>query len=290
MVATPIGNLADITDRAREVLGSVEVVAAEDTRRTGKLLKALGIRTKLISLHGDSSARRIERVVELLEHGDVAYCTDAGSPGVSDPGATLVSAVRSSGHSVSPIPGPSALTAALSASGVESAGAVFMGFLPRRRSRRREALESAAATGLPVVMFASPRRAADLAEECVAVFGEAARLLVCREMTKLHEEIVESTLGEAAGLEVLTKARGEYVLVVGPGALAVVGATDAEVAAAVRERMEAGSSLRDAAASVAAELDVPRRRAYQLGLNRASDLAATSGRLRAFPPDSPLRR
>jgi 16S rRNA (cytidine1402-2'-O)-methyltransferase len=264
MVATPIGNLADITDRAREVLGSVEVVAAEDTRRTGKLLKALGIRTKLISLHGDSSARRIERVVELLEHGDVAYCTDAGSPGVSDPGAALVAGAA--GHTVSPVPGPSALTAALSVSGVGAAGAVFLGFLPRRKLRRREALESAAATGLPVVIYASPRRAAAVAEECVAVFGEAARLLVCREMTKLHEEIVESTLGEAAGLEVLTKARGEYVLVVGPGALAAVEATDAEVRAAMRERMEAGSSLRDAADSVAAELDLPRRRAYQLGL------------------------
>ena len=280
MVATPIGNLADITDRAREVLGSVSVVAAEDTRRTGKLLKALGIRTKLISLHGDSPARRIERVVELLEHGDVAYCTDAGTPGVSDPGAALVAgtaartaglsaegtAADTAGHTVSPIPGPSAVTAALSVSGVESAGAVFLGFLPRRKARRREALESAAATGLPVVIYVSPRRAAAVAEECVAVFGEAARMLVCREMTKLHEEIVESTLGDAAGLEVLEKARGEYVLVVGPAALPAAEATDAEVIAAMRERLDAGSSLRDAADSVAAGLNVPRRRAYQLGL------------------------
>ena len=266
MVATPIGNLSDITDRAREVLRSVAVVAAEDTRRTGKLLKFLDVRTKLISLHGDSPSSRIEHVVELLADGDVAYCTDAGSPGVSDPGASLVAAARAAGHTVSPIPGPSALAAALSVSGVESAGTVFLGFLPRRKARRLQALETAAATDLPVVIYASPRRAAAVAEECLPVFGPAASLLVCRELTKLHEEIVESTLGHAAGLEVLTKARGEYVLVVGPAALAAAESTDADVATAMRERMDAGSSLRDAAAAVATELNVPRRRAYQLGL------------------------
>ena len=266
LVATPIGNLADLTERARAVLGEVDVVVAEDTRRTGKLLKHLAIKTRLLSVHGDSPAGRIAKVVELLAESDVAYCTDAGTPGVSDPGAALVAAARAAGHAVSPVPGPSALAAALSVSGIETAGAVFLGFLPRRKARRREALESAAATGLPAVVYSSLRRAAAVAAECVDVFGSAAPLLVCRELTKLHEEIVESTLGEAADLEVLTKARGEYVLVIGPAALVAAKPTDDEVIAAVRERLESGMSLRDVAAAVAAELKVPRRRAYQLGL------------------------
>ncbi len=266
LVATPIGNLADLTDRARAVLGEVDVVVAEDTRRTGKLLKHLGIETKLLSVHGDSPAGRVAKVVELLAESDVAYCTDAGTPGVSDPGAALVAAARAAGHAVSPVPGPSALAAALSVSGIESAGAVFLGFLPRRKARRREALESAAATGLPAVIYASPRRAAAVAAEGVDVFGPDAPLLVCRELTKLHEEIVESTLGEAADLEILAKARGEYVLVIGPAALVPVEPADDEIKAAVRERLEDGKSLRDAAAAVAAELNIPRRRAYQLGL------------------------
>jgi 16S rRNA (cytidine1402-2'-O)-methyltransferase len=266
LVATPIGNLADLTERARDVLGAVDVVVAEDTRRTGKLLKHLEIRTKLLSVHGDSPAHRIERVVELLAAGDVAYCTDAGTPGVSDPGAALVDAARAAGHAVSPVPGPSALVAALSVSGIESVGAVFLGFVSRREARRREALESAAATGLPVVIYASPRRAAAVAAECVDVFGEAAPLVVCRELTKLHEEIVEATLGEADELEVLAKARGEYVLVVGPAALIAAEPTDKEIIATIREQLGTGKSLRDAAAAVATELNISRRRAYQLGL------------------------
>ncbi len=266
LVATPIGNLADLTERARDVLGAVDVVVAEDTRRTGKLLKHLEIRTKLLSVYGDSPVHRIERVVELLAAGDVAYCTDAGTPGVSDPGAALVDAARAAGHAVSPVPGPSALVAALSVSGIESVGAVFLGFVSRREARRREALESAAATGLPVVIYASPRRAAAVAAECVDVFGEAAPLVVCRELTKLHEEIVEATLGEADELEVLAKARGEYVLVVGPAALIAAEPTDEEIIAAIREQLGTGKSLRDAAAAVATELNISRRRAYQLGL------------------------
>lgn len=266
LVATPIGNLADLTDRARDVLGAVEVVVAEDTRRTGKLLKHLDIRTRLLSLHAESPAHRIERVIERLALGDVAYCTDAGTPGVSDPGASLVAAARAAGYPVSPIPGPSALAAALSVSGIESAGAVFLGFLPRRQARRREALEAAAATGLPAVIYASPRRAAAVAVECAPIFGPAAPLLVCRELTKLHEEIVESTLGAAADLEILTRARGEYVLVIGPAALVAAEPTDDEIVAALRVHFEAGLSNREAAAAVAAELNVPRRRAYQLGL------------------------
>ena len=155
VVATPIGNLADLTDRAREVLRTVATVVAEDTRRSRKLLAALGSDARVESFHAHSSSGKLRQVIDLLERGDVAYVTDAGTPGVSDPGAKLVAAARREGHTVSPVPGPSALAAALSVSGLETGGAVFLGFLPGRRQRRLQALESASRTDLPAVVFCS---------------------------------------------------------------------------------------------------------------------------------------
>ena len=139
VVATPIGNLADITDRAREVLGAVATVVAEDTRHSRKLLAAVGSGARLESFHAHSPPGKLRQVIGLLDAGDIAYVTDAGTPGVSDPGAKLVAAARRGGHAVSPVPGPSALTAALSISGLEAGGAVFLGFMPGRRQRRLKA-------------------------------------------------------------------------------------------------------------------------------------------------------
>ena len=266
VVATPIGNLSDITERAQDILRTVGVVAAEDTRRTGNLLKSLGVRTKLISMHGDSPYSRIQRILEFLEYSDVAYCTDAGSPGVSDPGAALTSAARTAGHQVSPIPGPSALTAALSIFGIEASGAVFLGFLPRRPSRRQKALTTAAATGLPVVIYSPPRQAAAITRSCISIFGSTSPILICRELTKIHEEIEETTLTKALELEILFKAKGEYVLIVGPAELSQDVPTDSQVFEAMQQSLDAGLSLRDAAESVASQLDVTRHHAYQLGI------------------------
>ena len=269
IVATPIGNLGDITVRAREVLGLVAVVAAEDTRRTGRLLQALGIETKLESLHAHSEPRKLDRVVALLENGDMAYVTDAGTPGLSDPGAGLVAAARKAGHRVSPVPGPSALAAALSVSGMEAAGAVFLGFLPRRKQRRLKALQSASETGLPAVIYCSPRTVARTLEECRDYFADDAPVVVCRELTKLHEEIAESTLQNAAALEAVEKKKGEYLLVVGGGARPTREVSDARIADEMARERGAGRSARDAAAAVAARLGVPRRRAYDAGIERA---------------------
>ena len=266
VVATPIGNLSDITERAQDILRTVGVVAAEDTRRTGNLLKSLGVRTKLISMHGDSPHSRIQRILEFLANTDVAYCTDAGSPGVSDPGASLTSAARTAGHRVSPIPGPSALTAALSIFGIESSGAVFLGFLPRRPSRRQAALTTAAATGLPVVIYSPPHQATAITRSCISIFGPTSPILICRELTKIHEEVKAATLSEALELEILLKARGEYVLIVGPGELSRDTPTDSQICEAMQKSLDAGLSLRDAAKSVASNLDITRHHAYQLGI------------------------
>ena len=269
VVATPIGNLSDVTDRARAVLGAVQTVVAEDTRRTRKLLAALGVSTRLVSLHAHSGARKLDRVAALLEKGDVAYVTDAGTPGVSDPGAALVSAARRSGHTVSPVPGPSALAAALSVCGIEAAGAVLLGFLPPRPARRRSLLERAAALGLPVVVFAPPSEVGRVITDCAQVMGPETGVVVCRELTKLHEEVVESTLARAPELSAVEKARGEYVLVISPAARESKAPSDEEVTEAVRRLRQSGLTLRDAAARAAAELGVSRNRAYRAGVGHS---------------------
>ena len=251
VVATPIGNLADITDRAREVLRTVDTVVAEDTRRSRKLLAAVGSDARLESFHAHSTPGKLKQVIGLLDRGDVAYVTDAGTPGVSDPGARLVATARREGHTVSPVPGPSALTAALSISGLEAGGAVFLGFMPGRRRRRLQALENASKTDLPVVVFCSARTVVRTLEECRPYFGDGAPTVVCRELTKLHEEIVESTLSAAPALDVVTKQRGEYALVIGRRRLSPTEITDDRLAGEMDLEQASGASIRDASESVA---------------------------------------
>ena len=272
VVATPIGNLADITDRAREVLCAVATVVAEDTRRARKLLAAVDSGARLESFHAHSPPGKLRQVIGLLERGDIAYVTDAGTPGVSDPGAKLVAAARRGGYDVSPIPGPSALTAALSVSGLEAGGAVFLGFMPGRRQRRLKALENACRTDLPAVVFCSARTVMRTLQECSLHFGDDAPVVVCRELTKLHEQIVESTLSAAPALDVVSKQRGEYVLVVGRRHLAPDEITDEQLAGEMNLEQASGASIRAASESVAKKLGVTRRRAYAAGLRaRAED-------------------
>ncbi|MCY4108213.1 MAG: 16S rRNA (cytidine(1402)-2'-O)-methyltransferase [Chloroflexi bacterium] len=267
VVATPIGNLADITDRAREVLRTVVTVVAEDTRRSRKLLAVLGSNARVESFHAHSPPGKLSQVIALLDRGDVAYVTDAGTPGVSDPGARLVAAARREGHTVSPVPGPSALTAALSISGLETGGAVFLGFLPARRRRRLQALEGASRTDLPAVVFSSARTAKRILQESLPYFGEGTPVVVCRELTKLHEEIVESTLSAAPALDVVSKQRGEYVLVIGRRQLSPDEVDDDRLAAEMELEQASGASVRDASESVARKFGVSRRQAYSAGLS-----------------------
>ena len=216
MVATPIGNLGDITDRALATLREVAIVAAEDTRNTRGLLSHYGISAKLVALHAHNERGASQRVIEWLGEGQsVALVSDAGTPGVSDPGATVVRAVRAAGFTIVPIPGASALTTALSASGLEFDGVVFAGFLPARGSQRREKLASLAAGPWAIALFEAPHRVVETVADLHQAFGDR-DVVIARELTKKFESIVRVPLREAlAWLEADDdRRRGEFVLLV----------------------------------------------------------------------------
>ncbi|HET9347437.1 MAG TPA: 16S rRNA (cytidine(1402)-2'-O)-methyltransferase [Candidatus Limnocylindrales bacterium] len=271
VVATPIGNLGDVTLRALEVLRAVPLIAAEDTRLSRRLLDRHGIATRTVSYHVRSGPGRTAELLEHLRGGaDLALVTDAGTPAVSDPGGELVAAWAAEGGLVVPIPGPSSVLAALVASGVAGPRWSFEGFLPRSGRERRERIARIAGDDRATVVFEAPGRVAatlrDLAEAC----GPDRPAAACRELTKLHEEVVRGGLGElaeAAGDGRLTL-RGEFVLVVGEGAGKAGSPADAAaegVAAAIAEveRLVAGGASRsDAARQVSAATGIPRRRLY----------------------------
>jgi 16S rRNA (cytidine1402-2'-O)-methyltransferase len=216
VVATPIGNLGDVTLRAVETLREADVVAAEDTRVTRGLLTHLGIGAKLVALHAHNERGGAQKVLAWLAEGKrVAFVSDAGTPAVSDPGALLVAAVRAAGHRVIPVPGPSALTTALSAAGVEADGVVFAGFLPARGSERRERLAELAAGPWAIALFESPHRVAQTLADLHATLGER-DVVIARELTKKFEAIARVALADArAWIEAdPDRTRGEFVLIV----------------------------------------------------------------------------
>ena len=216
VVATPIGNLGDVTQRAIETLRGADVVAAEDTRVTRGLLSHLGISAKLVALHAHNEKATAQKVIGWIAEGQaVAFVSDAGTPAVSDPGAALVAAVREAGHRVVPIPGPSALTTALSAAGVPADGVVFAGFLPVRGRERKERLAQLAAGPWAIALFEAPHRVADTLADLHAALGER-DVVIARELTKMFETITRVPL---AGARTWVEAhpdriRGEFVLVV----------------------------------------------------------------------------
>jgi 16S rRNA (cytidine1402-2'-O)-methyltransferase len=216
VVATPIGNLEDVSARALRILRTVELVAAEDTRVARKLLDRYGIKAKLISFNDHNKSVRLPLLIEALSEGDVALVTDAGTPAVSDPGVELVAFAREAGHVVTPVPGPSAVTAAISASGIDCRGFRFVGFLPREAGPLRRFFESLRDEREALVAFESPnriRRTLDLLAETMP----GRRVAVCRELTKLHEEVFVGSAADAAAH--FAEPRGEFVLVVeGAGA------------------------------------------------------------------------
>ncbi|HEX9755251.1 MAG TPA: 16S rRNA (cytidine(1402)-2'-O)-methyltransferase [Gemmatimonadales bacterium] len=266
VVATPLGHLGDLTRRAAEVLGGVPVVAAEDTRRTRKLLSHLGARPRVLSLHAHSPAPRLEGVLRILREGkDVALVTDAGTPGVSDPGADLVRAVREAGGRVVPVPGPSAVAAALSAAGLPADRYLFLGFVPRRGPERRRILERAAMSEDTVVLFESPERLVTLLEGLAEVAGPTRLALVAREMTKVHEEFRAGTLSDQISSWSLGQTRGEVTVVLEgrPEESHQPVATD-EAAAMARRLIDEGCSRRDVVRALVEDLAVPRNVAYRL--------------------------
>ncbi len=214
IVATPLGNLGDLSTRAAEVLRTVPVVAAEDTRRTRGLLTHLGAAPQLLSYHAHSEERRLGKLLGILGEGrDIALVSDAGTPAISDPGAELVAAARAAGVTVVPIPGPSAVATALSASGLKGDRYLFLGFIPRKGSERARLLARAAGEEWSVVLFEAPPRLVDLLEDLGKAAGRTRRAVVARELTKLHEELRLGTLEELAGYYAEHPPRGELAIV-----------------------------------------------------------------------------
>lgn len=259
--ATPIGNLGDISERLRNTLASADIVYAEDTRRTAKLLRHLVISVPLASLFMGNEASRSEEVVEAVRRGEkVVLVSDAGMPTISDPGAAAVRAVRDAGFPVSVVPGPSAVTTALALSGFGGDRFSFEGFLPRKGRARAERIEAIANDERAVVVFASPNRLAEDLRDLEAVCGADRSVAVMRELTKLHEECWVGHLGTAVQWW-RDEVRGEVTLVLGPIELA--GPSIEEAVERARELVARGGSIRVSARVIAEEMGVSRREVYE---------------------------
>jgi 16S rRNA (cytidine1402-2'-O)-methyltransferase len=234
VVATPIGNLGDITERALDMLKRVDVVAAEDTRNSQSLLSHYGIKARLIAVHDHNEQQAAGGIVKLITEGkSVALVTDAGTPAVSDPGARVVAAIHAASLKVVPIPGASAVVAAVSASGEGEGGFLFHGFLPAKTGDRKRALAALYPLGYPIVLYESPHRIVESMADIAEVFGSSREVVVCREITKKFETIKRLTLADAvAWLESdSNQQRGEFVLVLSkPDEGAAIGAKEAEAA------------------------------------------------------------
>lgn len=267
VVATPLGNLEDLSPRAAATLTHVVAVAAEDTRHTKPLLAHVGSRAELVSFHAHSNDAALRRILHLLGSGkDVALVTDAGTPAVSDPGAILVAAARARDVPVVAIPGPTAVAAALSVSGLAADRYVFLGFLPRKGGDRRRLLEVVAKSEWTVVVFEAPPRVADLLRDLADACGPERRAVVARELTKVFEETRAGTLTELAGYYAEAPPRGEVtVLVAGTGKLPPnpeERAPDPEARA--RALLAQGMTRRDVAEQLAEETGITRNTAYRL--------------------------
>ena len=276
LVATPLGNLEDITLRALRVLREAKVIAAEDTRHTRKLLNHFAIATPTISYHEHSGPAGIAAVLAALAEGDVALVSDAGTPAISDPGADLIQAALSAGYSVVPIPGPSAVITALIGSGLPSGEFTFLGFLPRRSQERRAHLLSVSHEPRTLVIYEAPHRLRACLDDLLAVLGDRDACLA-RELTKVHEQWLRGTLSTLkARYGGQDEPRGEYTLVIAGASQASQSQTEDEPEALairardrLRELFDAGNGTRDAAAIVARELGLPRREMYRLALDVA---------------------
>jgi len=268
LVATPIGNLGDLAPRAVEALKSADVIAAEDTRRTRALLSHAGIPGghRLVAVHEHNERTRAAELVERIRSGErVAFVTDAGMPGISDPGERLVRVCAEAGLKVEVVPGPSAALAALVVSGLPTSRFVMEGFLPRSGRDRTTRLAEVAAEPRTVVLFEAPNRVAATMADLAAVCGGDRRVVIARELTKLYEEVWRGTLAEAVARVEAHEPRGEHVLVLA-GAPPTDAPDDDAIRAAVRGLLGDGVSARDAAAEVATALGVPKRRVYDIAI------------------------
>lgn len=282
VVATPIGNLEDITLRALRVLAEADRIYAEDTRRTRVLLEHHGIATRAVSLHSRNEEGRIGEALERLARGEkLAIVSDAGTPLISDPGAHLVAAAAEAGFRVEPIPGPSAVLAALSVSGLRAHPFTFVGFLPRRGGGRRRLLVSHRERPEALVVFESPNRVADTLKDLIEIFGPERKACVARELTKLHEEVVRGTLGDLAA-RFAEGARGEVTLIMEGGegvelSLAQAPLDEVELGLRLEALVREGRRPREIAAMLAPVSVLPRRELYARALTAREAYRAPNG-------------
>ena len=264
VVATPIGNLEDVTLRALRVLREVDLIAAEDTRVTRRLLARHEIKTPTTSYHEHNKASKLPSLVAALKDKDVALVSDAGMPGINDPGAELVWAAADAGYEVVSIPGASAVTSALGVSGLEVDKFIYLGFLPRKQAERKSLLASLASDQRALLAFETPHRLrAALADVRDTLGGR--RMAVCRELTKLHEEVFRGTASEA--LDYFSKPRGEFTLVIEGGDEPQLTPGSEEAARRLLRRMQSdGAHAREAVSQVAEQTGLSRRQAYRLWL------------------------
>ncbi len=265
VVATPIGNLNDISDRTREVLDIVDFVAAEDTRVTAKLLNHLGIKKSLISCQKYNENERSEQIVKKINEGEnVAFCSDAGTPVISDPGGTLVSRALDEGIKVIPICGPSAVVAALSVCGIRCERFCFEGFLPTAKGGRKDRINELLREKRTMVFYEAPHKLQRTLHDLLEAFGDR-QITICREMTKMHEEINRTTLSEAADYYDINPPRGEFVLVVSGYTEDIKGEfTFEEAVELANQYKEQGYSVSEASKMASKETGYPKSDIYRI--------------------------
>ena len=264
IVATPIGNLEDITLRALRVLREVGVIAAEDTRVTRKLLSRHGIATRLTSFHEHTSQSKLDSLVATLAESDVALVSDAGMPGISDPGQALVRAAAIAGIPVVPVPGPSALSAAIAVSGLPASQVTYVGFLPRRQSQRQRMLQTVSSAPGVLVVFEAPHRLLGTLSAMLETLGDR-QIAACREMTKIHEEVFRGSISEA--IAHFDNPRGEFTLVIAGSEGSQAPDSDEEALALVTRLRAEGVRAQEAVAAVVAATGLSRRKAYRIWLD-----------------------
>jgi 16S rRNA (cytidine1402-2'-O)-methyltransferase len=275
LCGAPIGNVADASPRLAATLETADVVAAEDTRRLVRLARDLGIRVgRMVSYHDANESSRTPELLAAIEAGQtVAVVTDAGMPGVSDPGYRLVSAAAAAGHDVTVVPGPSAVTAAIALSGLPSDRWCMEGFLPRKGGERRTRLGELAAERRTLVFFEAPHRLGATLAALAEAFGTERRAVACRELTKTYEEVRRGTLGELADWAA-GEVRGELTLVVEGAAGTAAEATPADLAAEVAAREQAGTPRKEAIAETAKARGLPKRVVYDAVVAAAQSIPA----------------
>ncbi len=268
IVGTPIGNLEDMTVRAVRILQTVDLIAAEDTRHTGKLLHHFQIKTPQISYHEHNRMIRVPELVAKLQQGlAIALVSDAGMPGISDPGYELVKACAEEGFTVVPIPGASAVIAALSASGLPSDRFIFEGFLPAKSQARRTHLEGLQSESRTIVFYESPHRLRATLQDLADVLGGDRKITLARELTKLHEEFWRGTTADAIELYVKREPQGEYTIVVAGAEAVKVVLSESALRSELQTLLNQGLSRSDASRQLAQQTSLPRRQIYQLALS-----------------------